>query len=646
VAVVLATLVVLQATLPQLQADTSGRDIYRKTLKTTAFILVPQKSGIATGTGWVVDAKEKLIVTNHHVVEENPGILVLFPLYDKDGNVKADRADYKEENGYRCKLIHIDKKKDLALIQVTDRLPDGIVELKMAARSPDPGDRVHALGNPGASGALWVYTSGTVRSVYKKKWYSRSGRESVDRESRVVETQAPINPGDSGGPIVNDDCELIGVNSHYQVYDRGGKDVRLMSHHIDVTEAKAFVEEARRILDPQTAADYTLKGERLIDRGQNDAAVEALTRAIKMDKKNGAAYRHRSYAFCYKGDLDTAILDADAAIALDSDDAEAYHCRALAHRRKGETDKAIADYSKAIQLNPNYALAYNNRGFAYLVKGDRTRALADFERAIQNDDRNAHAHQNRSQMLLELGRYAEAVQAAEKALGINPYLAGAFEYRGRALHHLKQFDAAIENYNVAIKLFPGDPGFHVERGLALTWKNDWKGAVDEYDLALRLDPNHAAAYYWRGSAYEHHGNFGKSTENYQQALKLAPSAYKNLIHKESTCYLNLKNNTDVGIRVFVHVDAYDKDKGWGWYPTELGGDGIWVDIKPGEAINGLTWLANEKNWKVHGRRMRIYAVSLDGKSEWKRDKDKDVWLCPKDGYLARAKITFNYSFSK
>jgi tetratricopeptide (TPR) repeat protein len=643
---ILATLVVLHTTLPLLHADTNGRDIYRKTLHSTAFIIVPLKNGTATGTGWVVDAKNKLIVTNHHVVEENPRILCLFPLFDKEGAVKADRADYKEENGYRCKLIHIDKKKDLALIQVTDRLPDGTTELKLAARSPDPGERVHALGNPGASGALWVYTSGTVRSVYSKKWYSRSGRESIDHFSRVVETQAPINPGDSGGPIVNDEMEMIGVNSHYQVFDQGGKDVRLMSHHIDVTEVKGFVTEARRIMDPQTAADYTLKGERLIDRGQYDEAIEALTKSLKMDKKLGATYRHRSYAFCYKGDHDTAILDSDAAVALDADDAEAYQCRALANRRKGEVDKAIADYSKAIQLNPKYAIAYNNRGFAYSQKGDRVRALADYDRAIQNDDRYSFAYQNRGQMLLELSRYPEALQASDKALSINPYLSGAFENRGRALHHLKRFDDAIENYNMAIKLFPTDPGFHVERGLALTWKNDWKTAVEEYDRALQLDNTHAAAYYWKGSAYEFHGNFDKSTENYQRALNLAPKAYKEQILKMTTCYLNLKNNTDETVRVFVHVDAFDKDNGWGWYPTELGGDSIWVDVKAGQTINGLTWLANEKNWKVHGRRMRISAIGLDSKSTWNRDKDKDVWLCPKEGYLARNRMTFNYSFSK
>lgn len=44
--------------------------------------------------------------------------------------------------------------------------------------------------------------------------------------------------------------------------------------------------------------------------------------------------------------------------------------------------------------------------------------------------------------------------------------------------------------------------------------------------------------------------------------------------------------------------------------------------------------------------MRIYAVGLETKAQWNRDKDQDVWLCPKDGYLTRNRMTFTYTFNK
>ncbi|MGE3807150.1 MAG: hypothetical protein AB7K24_21005, partial [Gemmataceae bacterium] len=100
----------------------------------------------------------------------------------------------------------------------------------------------------------------------------------------------------------------------------------------------------------------------------------------------------------------------------------------------------------------------------------------------------------------------------------------------------------------------------------------------------------------------------------------------------------------VAIRVYVFVDAFDKDDGWGWYPTALGGTPMRADIKPGESVNGLTWLAKEKNWQVHGRRMRIWAESVDGKLVWNGAKNEDVWLCPKLGYLSRNKAYYTYTF--
>src|SRR4029078_12751795 len=97
------------------------------------------------------------------------------------------------------------------------------------------GQRVHSVGNPGASGALWVYAPGVVRTFYHKKWLSKSeeGEAPSEHEADVIETQSPTNHGDSGGPLVNDRGELVGVT-------QGGKRDELGSVRqcIDVSEVK------------------------------------------------------------------------------------------------------------------------------------------------------------------------------------------------------------------------------------------------------------------------------------------------------------------------------------------------------------------------------------------------------------------------
>src|SRR5690606_28832556 len=93
------------------------------------------------------------------------------------------------------------------------------------------GESVESIGNPGTTDALWVYTSGTVRSVYQKTFRTGAG----EHDFRVVETQAPINSGDSGGPVLNSKGELIAIAQAI------APNARLVSYSIDISEVRTFL---------------------------------------------------------------------------------------------------------------------------------------------------------------------------------------------------------------------------------------------------------------------------------------------------------------------------------------------------------------------------------------------------------------------
>ena len=117
-----------------------------------------------------------------------------------------------------------------------DRVPDGVPELPLAASSPEPGQAVHSIGNPGKSGALWVYTPGKVRQVYSKKWKAKLDERTIQTfEAKVIETDSPTNPGDSGGPLVNDKGELVGVTQG------GAIDAQALSIFVDLSEVKRLI---------------------------------------------------------------------------------------------------------------------------------------------------------------------------------------------------------------------------------------------------------------------------------------------------------------------------------------------------------------------------------------------------------------------
>jgi S1-C subfamily serine protease len=223
-----------QATKKNDSADT-GEKVYDRALHSTVWILVPIGGTRAyTGSGSLIDANRRLILTNYHVVKENERAFVHFPIFEK-GKPVAERQAYPSNKSHPGKVVARDSRRDLALIQLDGPVPPDARAMKLAKDSPSPGQRVHSIGNPGASGALWLYTEGSVRQVYRKQF--RTGKEGegfFEIDARIVETQSPINAGDSGGPVVNDKGDLVAVVQGHL----SDAQARSISIFIDVTEVR------------------------------------------------------------------------------------------------------------------------------------------------------------------------------------------------------------------------------------------------------------------------------------------------------------------------------------------------------------------------------------------------------------------------
>jgi serine protease Do len=224
-------------------APLSGKDIYQKTLKSTVWIayaveLSGNRLALSTGSGSVIDVPQRLLLTNVHVVGDEKEVRVFFPQFDKQNKLIASKDVYFKQmqagGGLRGKVLARDQKRDLALVQV-EKLPQGTTAIPLARESVGPGDSVHSIGNPGASDALWAYTPGSVKAVYKKTWAVKDHNEIHNFEANVVETTSPVNPGDSGGPLLNSQGELTAVT-------QGGVTSQgTISYFIDISEVRAVL---------------------------------------------------------------------------------------------------------------------------------------------------------------------------------------------------------------------------------------------------------------------------------------------------------------------------------------------------------------------------------------------------------------------
>jgi S1-C subfamily serine protease len=137
----------------------------------------------SAGTGFVIDNKG-YVVTNFHVVQDANTIRVL--TFERDI--------------LNAQLVGIDSFRDIALLKIE---PNNYEALKLADSSEvQVGNKVIAIGNP--LGLSFSVTEGIVSAV---------DREGPNGLNEYVQTDVSLNPGNSGGPLINTRGEVVGINN-------------------------------------------------------------------------------------------------------------------------------------------------------------------------------------------------------------------------------------------------------------------------------------------------------------------------------------------------------------------------------------------------------------------------------------------------
>jgi putative serine protease PepD len=169
----------------------TATQIYQRDSSGVVSIKAVTAEGGDSGTGIVLN-DEGLILTNNHVISEGTSIAV-----SPGKSSSVTRA---------ASVVGTDPNSDLALIKV-DPSGFGLQPLKLVSSSSvQVGDPVYALGNP--YGLDETFTKGIV-SALQREIAAPNGAAIKG----AIQTDAPLNPGNSGGPLLNAEGEVIGVNS-------------------------------------------------------------------------------------------------------------------------------------------------------------------------------------------------------------------------------------------------------------------------------------------------------------------------------------------------------------------------------------------------------------------------------------------------
>jgi serine protease Do len=160
------------------------------------------------GAGIVWEASG-LILTNNHVVGRHTPVVIL----QNDGE-------------YESRLIARDPDVDLALLSIE---ATGLTPLQPAAVAPRVGEMVFAFGHP------WGQRNTVTRGIVSARVHAHNRRGD---KLPVIRSDAPLAPGNSGGPLVNAKGEVVGINA---MIVGGDQSVSIAAEVAITFVSKAFV---------------------------------------------------------------------------------------------------------------------------------------------------------------------------------------------------------------------------------------------------------------------------------------------------------------------------------------------------------------------------------------------------------------------
>jgi tetratricopeptide (TPR) repeat protein len=170
--------------------------IKRSVVRITAEFSTSDRQGIEIGTGIVIkrEGNRTLILTNRHVI---------FDGYEKGKNIQVEFFSKPPSNRVRMRRngtlfkMTTDKELDLAVLEVSGKLPEDIQPLPISSSAIDPRMPIRIIGH-------------SAQRKEDKSWSMKSGQIS-DKNQQLEISQAALTPGYSGSPVIDSQNQLLGI---------------------------------------------------------------------------------------------------------------------------------------------------------------------------------------------------------------------------------------------------------------------------------------------------------------------------------------------------------------------------------------------------------------------------------------------------
>lgn len=178
-------------------------EIYEKVSPSVVVVVGEARSGASIGTG-VIMSDDGYIITNEHVISDAQTLYIIT----------------HDEFYYSARIVDMDSDSDIALLKVE---AENLQPAKFGdSESVKIGESVVSIGTPYGIEYAQTVTNGIISGI-------RSGVYVNNRKIELLQTNAQLNPGNSGGPLINEYGQVIGINCS-----------KIMSDGVDTYEGMGF----------------------------------------------------------------------------------------------------------------------------------------------------------------------------------------------------------------------------------------------------------------------------------------------------------------------------------------------------------------------------------------------------------------------
>ncbi len=401
--------------------DRSPAEVFQEVSPAIVVIHARLPDGMSQGSGFVVDSSG-IIATNFHVVGGATDIEIKF----KDGKTYPVTG-----------IIDYDVERDVCVLKI-DAYGLPVASLGNA-NLLEPGSKVYVIGAP--LGLEYSITDGLYSGKRK------------DLGQNVLQFSAPISPGNSGGPLLDNQGRVVGIttfikpegqNLNFAIPINEIKKFFRTSVKMNMAEFAAKLSKAYYYYDLARQAYYNYESWETVnnyarqaigadpsfidgqiflagiylEQGRLNESNEQLKKAIEVSPNSSKLHNELGAGYFDQGLFKQTEKEFKEAIRLDPEDVMPYTNLAAVYENQNKVEEAVELLHKAITLDAEYALAHKNLGWAYFRQKKYQEAIAETKKAISLDPYDGHTCYNLSWIYFENGQKELAGKYCDQAINL------------------------------------------------------------------------------------------------------------------------------------------------------------------------------------------------------------------------------------